>query len=357
MKTRIAIIGGFLGAGKTTLATKVAAKFKEMGKSAALVTNDQGETLVDTQYTKSMGIDVEEVLRGCFCCRFPDFLRSARILAVNSRPDIILAEPVGSCTDLLSTVIAPLKTLYPNEFDVAPLLIVVDSPRLLSHAMEFEAPGDYLKRCQIEEGEIIVLSKTDLVSTKDMPELIQIIRRINPDAKIIQYSAVDNKGLDSIMSVITSHEVSQRRPIEIDYDIYAAAEAELGWYNGLYRFELDHRTDLYGLAINILKSIAGNYKAGEIAHVKLMIESESNALKISLVDQQVSIDGIKGTRHGEGKTMITVNARVVSSPEKLKRVVRESVHGVLHGMDIEIQSVEDSSFAPSRPQPTYRMWQ
>ncbi|MDH7508836.1 MAG: GTP-binding protein [Methanomassiliicoccales archaeon] len=355
MKTKIVIIGGFLGAGKTTLATKVVAKFREMGKTAALITNDQGETLVDTQYTKSMDIAVEEVLRGCFCCRFPDFLRSARILAMKSRPDVILAEPVGSCTDLLSTVIVPLKTLYPNEFDIAPLLVVVDSPRLLSHRMKSEDLGDYLKKCQIEEGEIIILSKTDMVSKEDIPELVRIIRGINPNAEIIQYSAVDNKGLDLIMSIMTSQSTSQKRPIEVDYDKYAAAEAELGWYNGSLEFELGCHSDLYGLAIDILKSIAVNYKAGEIAHVKLMIMSGSNALKVSLVDQQVSVDGIKGGRYGEGKTLMTVNARVISSPEKLKRVVRESIHGALLRVGAEIKSIEDSSFAPSRPQPTHKM--
>ena len=124
MTTRIAILGGFLGAGKTTLMTKIAAELVRSGRTVGLITNDQGEALVDTQFSRSMGFEVAEVLRGCFCCRFNDLLMSARGLVADHRPDYIIAEPVGSCTDLQTTVVAPLQTIYGEEFDVAPLMIL-----------------------------------------------------------------------------------------------------------------------------------------------------------------------------------------------------------------------------------------
>ncbi len=355
MTTRIGIIGGFLGAGKTTLATRIAAKLKAADRSVAIITNDQGEVLVDTQYAKSMGYDVEEVLRGCFCCRFPDFLRSARQLARISKPDVILAEPVGSCTDLLSTVVAPLKAIYPDEFEVAPLMTVVDSSRLLSDIIDPQTPGDYLRRHQIEEAEVVVLSKTDIAPKERMPEVIGTIEKINPRARIVQYSSVNGVGLDAIVANVISSEVSSSRPVQIDYDIYARAEAELGWYNGSYRFELRERTDTYRLAIEMLKAIAQNYEAGEIAHVKLILSSGSNAMKMSLVYQDVSVDGVKGSRYGSGAVAMTVNARVVSSPEKLREVVRRSVDSSLSLHGLSLGGVEDTSFSPSRPEPTYRM--
>lgn len=355
MKTRIAIIGGFLGAGKTTLATKIADHLNKTGKSIAIITNDQGEALVDTQYSKSLGFDVSEVLRGCFCCRFPEFLRSARTLVSSRRPDIILAEPVGSCTDLLATVVAPLKAIYPDEFEVAPLIILVDSTRLPPDATGSESPGDYLRKHQIEEGEIVVLTKTDMVPKERVDDLKRLIQKMNPNAKIVPYSAVTGEGISELVENVSSDRVSTHSPVYVDYDIYAAAEAELGWYNGSFKFALPDKTDTYDLAMRVLRAVSGEYKEDDIAHVKLMLISETNALKISLVCQDINVDGVKGSRYGNGSSSLTVNARVVSSPERLRDVARRAVLSSLAHFGLEIGNFEDDSFSPSRPNPTHRM--
>ena len=77
--TRFIILGGFLGAGKTTLAINLGRLLREKyDKSVAIITNDQGDVLVDTEFTKVAGFDVEEVLGGCFCANFDEFVKNAR---------------------------------------------------------------------------------------------------------------------------------------------------------------------------------------------------------------------------------------------------------------------------------------
>lgn len=355
MKTKIAIIGGFLGAGKTTLATKLAIEFKKKGKSVAIITNDQGEVLVDTQFVESKGIDVAEVLRGCFCCNFNDFVRNARMLATASRPEIILAEPVGSCTDLLATVVLPLKALYPKEFEVAPLTVLVDSSSVSDDLMNSYSPGDYLRRHQIMEAETLVLSKVDLVSDSEIPKLVDLVRKINKDANIVPYSAVNGMGFESIVKRIESAEVSGRCPVDIDYDVYATAEAQLGWYNGSFSFVLDGKIDTYGLAVDVLKAISQHYRSEDIAHVKLLLKTQSNALKVSLVQGNIVVDGIKGSRYGSGESSLVLNARVISAPEILKDVIRKSVNSSLERIEAKVMNVKDDSFSPMRPNPQYRL--
>ncbi len=355
MSTRVLLIGGFLGAGKTTLITRLAKELHESGKTVALICNDQGESLVDTQYSKAMGLEVAEVLRGCFCCRFQDFIMSARSLVSASKPDFILAEPVGSCTDLLATVVAPLKLMYPKEFQVGPLMILVDVSWLASGKSDSDSINNYLRKHQIEEGDIIILSKMDLVPKEVLPKLVEAIGKLNRDARIISYSAKTGEGLQAILEIAASHEVSRRTPVEVDYDIYAQAEAELGWYNGTYQFSLGERADAYDLAIKVLKAISMRYGEDEIAHVKLMMTSESNALKMNLVGGTITVDGVKGSRYGKGEATLTVNARVVSPPSKLQAVVREAVESSLVSIGASMESFKDTCFSPSRPQPTYRM--
>ena len=72
-KVELFMVGGFLGAGKTTSILKMALNLKKQGKKAAIITNDQGEALVDTNLIKSSGFPVLEVTGSCFCCNFPAF--------------------------------------------------------------------------------------------------------------------------------------------------------------------------------------------------------------------------------------------------------------------------------------------
>ena len=96
-KSRYIMIGGFLGAGKTTAILKLAEHLRAGGKRVGLITNDQSVGLVDTAMLASHGFATEEITGGCFCCRFNSLTDAADRLAESARPEVFIAEPVGSC--------------------------------------------------------------------------------------------------------------------------------------------------------------------------------------------------------------------------------------------------------------------
>src|SRR5271156_2579736 len=114
------MVGGFLGAGKTTTLSRLARFYTGRGQKVGLVTNDQAQNLVDTNSLRAQGFAVEEVPGACFCCKFDELVGKVGELEAHERPEIILAEPVGSCTDLVATVIQPLRDLHKTRFQVAP---------------------------------------------------------------------------------------------------------------------------------------------------------------------------------------------------------------------------------------------
>src|SRR5215470_6781924 len=150
------MVGGFLGAGKTTALARLARFYTDRGQKVGLVTNDQAADLVDTTSLRSQGFNVEEIAGACFCCRFNDLVDSVTKLETNQRPDIILAEPVGSCTDLVATVVQPLKDLYGQRFEVAPYAVLFKPShgrRILGHeaGSGFSPKAAYIFRKQLEE--------------------------------------------------------------------------------------------------------------------------------------------------------------------------------------------------------------
>src|SRR4051812_1403922 len=158
MSTHLVLVGGFLGAGKTTTLLRLAQQFVAERKRVAIITNDQADQLVDTDTFRAAGLDAAEVAGGCFCCRFDDFVARADSLASDVRPDVILAEPVGSCTDIVATVINPLRRLYPGRFSISGYAVVVDPVRALKVLGKTEPVGlseriTYIYRMQQDEAD------------------------------------------------------------------------------------------------------------------------------------------------------------------------------------------------------------
>ncbi|MFK7821288.1 MAG: GTP-binding protein, partial [Planctomycetaceae bacterium] len=165
-RIRYIMVGGFLGAGKTTTLSRLAAHYMAAGKTVGIVTNDQAEDLVDTNTLRSQGFDVGEVAGACFCCNFDELIGTIGKLGENQKPDIILAEPVGSCTDLVATVIQPIKQLYDAEFDIAPYCVILKPShgrRILNNEKRsgFSPKAAYILKKQIEEADAILINRID----------------------------------------------------------------------------------------------------------------------------------------------------------------------------------------------------
>src|SRR3954462_1633596 len=224
-KARYIMIGGFLGAGKTTAVARLAETLKKQGQRVGLITNDQGSQLVDTAMLSSRGFSVEEIAGGCFCCRFNSLMDAARKLSEETRPNIFIAEPVGSCTDLVATVTYPLRRIYGEQFSIAPLSVVVDPIRALrvfglEKGGSFSEKVVYIYEKQLQEADIIVINKIDLLTSETRALLRSALASRFPAKTIIEVSARGGEGLDNWFGRIVGAEQTTGSAMEVDYGIY-----------------------------------------------------------------------------------------------------------------------------------------
>jgi G3E family GTPase len=355
MTTRLIFVGGFLGAGKTTLLLRAASLLAEQGHRVGVVTNDQGHNLVDTALAGEQALPRVEVAGGCFCCRFPDLLASIHELQAAAAPDVILAEPVGSCTDLAATVLRPLQTYHPDQYQLAPLSILLDP---LREPQRFPTVVDYLYQKQLAEANVIVLSKRDLLDPATAREHVHRLQARHPNAEVIGLSAKTGEGLPRWLARCLGDSTPIDQALELDYSMYAEAEACLGWLNatGTLAAEQPFAADEWLAAtLGALERRLAEQGAA-IAHVKLHMRTPGGALKASLTQSgnPISWDMREGAAPA-GSARFILNARVHTDPGTLETIVRQTVAevGARPALRSELTFLE--CFSPLPPQPTYRL--
>src|SRR5947207_3539354 len=235
-KARYVMIGGFLGAGKTTAILRLARHLVSQGLKVGLITNDQSLGLVDTAMQRSAGFDVEEITGGCFCCRFNSLVQAADKLSEQTRPDVFVAEPVGSCTDLKASVSYPLRRIYGDDFSIAPLSVMMDPVRAmrilgLEKGSAFSEKVRYVYSKQLEEAEALVINKIDVLSEERREALRGALAEKYPQTKLFEISARAGDGLREWFDWLSTADLGTLDAPGLDYEIYADGEAMLGWLN------------------------------------------------------------------------------------------------------------------------------
>lgn len=364
MRARYIMIGGFLGAGKTTAVAQLAEHLHRQNRRVGLITNDQGQNLVDTAMLQSRGFAVEEIAGGCFCCRFSSLMEAAAKLTAVTPPDVFIAEPVGSCTDLVATVTYPLRRIYGDRFSIAPLSVLVDPIRAarvlgLESGGNFSSKVTYIYQKQLEEADFIVINKVDLLSAAKLEAIDHALRTRFPGKEIFHVSARTSIGLQEWFSSIEATDQRSSRAMSVDYEVYAEGEALLGWLNATVRLaseqELDGNDLLKTLAETVQSRLAGN----EIAHLKMTLDPDDALAELAVVNvvrneavpelSQELNDRLKG---GE----IVVNVRAEAAPDLLQQALRESLASLQTkspGLTLTLEHCE--FFRPGKPVPMHRI--
>lgn len=358
MKTKLILVGGFLGSGKTTLLWESARRLIGRGHSVGLVTNDQAPDLVDTAFLSRSGAGVREVSGRCFCCNFDGFTNAVKSL-IDQRAGIIIAEPVGSCTDLSATIMQPLKDKHP-EIDLSPLTVLVDPGRVREVLRKVDsimhASALYILRLQMEESDHILLNKADTLDSGECKAMRDLLIKSFPGAKVGSISAKTGGGVDAWLDAVLADKAVGQRIVDVDYDRYAEGEAVLGWLNAVIQLHAHGRNpDWRGVVENLLNRMHSSFKdrRSEIGHVKLALDCDGKGGTANLTRLGGEItfrdfDSLAGDR-----ASLILNARVQMSPDDLEAIVKKAVAlSEQDGVSAEIQTLR--CLMPGRPNPTHR---
>jgi Ni2+-binding GTPase involved in maturation of urease and hydrogenase len=325
------LVGGFLGSGKTTAIIGAARLLMAQGKRVGVVTNDRGKHLVDTAFFQGAGLPTAEVAGGCFRCSFSELKDLLSQLQAEAQPDVVFAESVGSCADMVATVLSPLLELQ-SAADRHTTFSVFSDIRLLrrwltGEELPYGEDVAYIYGQQISEAGLLVINKMDLLSEVQAQQVLAQARERLPDKTLLLQNSLAEGGTAQWLELLAAGKgIAPPTAIEMDYDRYDRGNRKLGWLDEEIRLQV---TAGAGWQV-VLAFISALEKAIQqknipVGHLKFHITDGAQELKLSLValsgqDWQAGMPGFSGET-----LRILVNGRIQAAPAYINRLVGDAL--------------------------------
>ncbi len=351
---QVHLVSGFLGSGKTTGIRTACQVLTSEGYKVGVITNDQGIRLVDTGYFENSSIPNRQVADGCFCCNYNVLEASIQSLIKTNQPDVIFAESVGSCTDIVATVMKPLQQ-YRDDVQVtvstfadALLLkmLYVDGKTL------FQEEVSYIYQKQLEEAGTIVVTKVDLITATELSSVQAFLHTRYPQKTVVYVNGTSKNSVLQWLTTLQQQTKEERlSSLQIDYDTYGAGEAMLAWLDEeleLYSSQKTAAEDATLLAEKIYQKLQENGLA--IGHLKLLID---NIYKISYTATPEALAPIK--TKSSSSSQLLINARIQTSPKFLEELIGLAIKETEEERECRIIVNSLSAFQPGYPKPTHRI--
>jgi G3E family GTPase len=354
---KLHLVGGFLGSGKTTAIVSAARLLMRQGLRVGVITNDQGKYLVDTAFFRLSDLPAVEVTGGCFCCNYDDLDSRLLHLIETTHPDVIFAESVGSCADIVATVVNPLVSLENSAARPASFSVFADvrllRRRLSGQEMPFSDDVVYIFDKQIEEAGILVVNKIDLVSSVALEEVREMLAERFPGKPVLFQTSLDEAGVAPWIELAQSETTGlPAAALEIDYERYGRGEAQLAWLDEEVQIQLPADEDDAALRqiLSRLRSELDQRGAG-IGHLKFIIRTADSSAKFSFTtlsepDWESQVPKVSGQA-----VALLVNARVEMAADELGNLFEQ----ILSESGCAYTRQNSSAFHPGFPQPTHRL--
>ena len=346
-KIRFMVVSGFLGAGKTTTMIALAEHMNKTFGETAIIANDLGANLVDTNLTQTSGCTVAEIASGCICYQMDNTVDQIRRLRDKDGAVFVMSDIPGCGVGALDHVYHRLATDNADEFTLSPFTVVVDPERLrmiMPERADINLPEElvYLLKLQLEEADLVVLNKADLLAPEDVERYVDFLHAACPDIPVMVISALERTGIEELAEFITTHETALKNFSVRNNQEFADAEAKLTWYNRrLYLKTNDGgKIDCNAVVDDLIESIRMGLieKKRNVPHLKTFATSGNGDFnKASLIGVDYDVEYAQQFLRPHKNLRMIVNARAVCESRPLARLMDDALDEVCEKYDLDCQ--------------------
>ncbi|HIW75820.1 MULTISPECIES: GTP-binding protein [Gordonibacter] len=347
-KIRFMVVSGFLGAGKTTTMIALAEHMNKTYGETAIIANDLGANLVDTNLTQTSGCTVAEIASGCICYQMDNTIDQIRRLRDKDGAVFVMSDIPGCGVGALDHVYHRLAEDCADEFTLSPFTVVVDPERLrmiMPERADINLPEElvYLLKLQLEEADLVVLNKADLLEPTDIERYVDFLKTACPDIPVIVISALKRTGIDELAAFITTHETQLKNFSVRNNKEFEDAEAKLTWYNRrLYLKTNDgNKIDCNAVVEDLIEGIRMGFieRKRNVPHLKTFATSGNGDFnKASLIGVDYDVEYAQQLLRPHKNLRMIINARAVCEARPLARLMDDALDEVCekYGLDCQV---------------------
>lgn len=353
MTVQLHLVGGFLGSGKTSAIASAAKQLIGQGRKVGVVTNDQGKQLVDTAFLRSQELPVVDVTGGCFCCNYTQFESVLEKLVQTALPDVVFAEAVGSCADLVATVVQPLLDLR-RKVQTATFSVFADA-RFLQFLyggtpLPFSENVSYIFEKQLEEAQILIVNKKDLLTAGEGVKVCEQTRERYPGKMVLLQDSHDQNDIGKWLEKLSETPTMPRPGSNLDYARYGAGETRLAWLDLQAEFDAPAGAVWQPILEELIITLKNGFTGlAKIAHIKIYAECKGKGRKFSLTALDEKGDPGDGAELGGRHLHVTLNLRAEGSAEDARRSVEEVLAAFGQEQHLQARVLSNVAFHPQAP--------
>lgn len=346
-KIRFMVVSGFLGAGKTTTMIALAEHMNKTYGETAIIANDLGANLVDTNLTQTSGCTVAEIASGCICYQMDNTIDQIRRLRDKDGAVFVMSDIPGCGVGALDHVYHRLAQDCADEFTLSPFTVVVDPERLrmiMPEQADINLPEElvYLLKLQLEEADLVVLNKADLLDREDVDRYVDFLKAACPDIPVIVISALQKTNIAELADFITTHETQLKNFSVRNNKEFEDAEAKLTWYNRrLYLKTKDgSKVDCNAVVDDMIEAIRMGLieRKRNVPHLKTFATSGNGDFsKASLIGVDYDIEYAQKLLRPHKNLRMIINARAVCESRPLSRLMDDALDEVCDKYDLDCQ--------------------
>ncbi len=347
-RIRFMVVSGFLGAGKTTTMIALGEHMDKNHGHVGLIANDLGANLVDTNLTQTSGCTVEEIASGCICYQMDNTIDKIRRLKDRDGCVFVMSDIPGCGVGALDHTYHRLADDCADWITLSPFMVVVDPERLrmlLPEKADINLPEElvYLMKLQLEEADLVVLNKTDLLSEEEIARDVAFLEEACPDVPVMAISALEKTGIPELADYLTTHVSALKNFSVRDDEKFAEAETKLTWYNRRMFFKtLDGgKIDCNAVVDDIIEGIRMGLieRKRNVPHLKTFATAGAGDFnKCSLIGVDYDIEHTQLFIRDHKKFSMIINARAVCESRPLARIVDDAIDDACekYGLDVQV---------------------